>query len=451
MPKKQPAKIRSKKENLFLGSKKEIVHTPNKQEKENNNKEKIPPVIFLGLTIIAIITRFYLFGYPPEVVFDEVHFGKFILAYLEKKSFFDIHPPFAKLLIAGFAKILSFKTDCTFLNIGQSCSGETFLFLRFLPSVFSFLFIFVFYLFLSELTSSKTTGLIGAFFIALENGFIVQGRLILIDIFLLFFGFLTLFLILKYQQKKDLYYLLLAGLSLGFTISTKWTGLSFIVSSLLIFLIQKESIKEKIKNFSILLLLSFFVYLFSFWVHFKIIPNQGEQALFVGYDFEKLNFLQKFLTMNKIMYTSQSSLNQVTHPYQSNPIEWLFMKKEIFYWTKENKKIFFTGNIFLWYSATLSLFFLIGSFFSLKMKKFFNYSNFLLLFLLLSFLSNYLPFFSLQRPIFLYHYLPAYAFLLANLAILTEKTRKSFKIIFFLILILSIIGFLKNFAITFGI
>lgn len=404
------------------------------------------------MIIIATITRFYLFGYPSQVVFDEVHFGKFILAYLEKKSFFDIHPPVAKLLIAGFAKIFQLKTNCTFESIGQACEQKTFYLLRFLPSLLSLLFILVFYLFLSRMTRSKTIGLLSAFFLIFENAFIVQGRFILLDIFLLFFGFLTLFLILKSQEKNSNFWVFLAGLSLGCTVGTKWTGLSFLVPSfLLLFLRGKESIEEKIEKFLILLASGLFVYLFAFWVHFQLIPNQTEQALFVGNDFENLGFFQKILRINMVMETSQKSLNQTTHPFQSTPFEWPFMKQAIFYWVEGNKKIFLTGNPVLWYLSTFSLLVLIASFFSVKIKRFFGYSNFLIILFFLSFLANYLPFFLFDRPIFLYHYLPAYAFLLGHLALLTNKLRESYKNLFLLFLFLVIAGFLKNFLITFGI
>ena len=41
---------------------------------------------------------------PRSVVFDEVHFGGFAEAYVSSRAyFFDIHPPHAKLIIAGTA------------------------------------------------------------------------------------------------------------------------------------------------------------------------------------------------------------------------------------------------------------------------------------------------------------------------------------------------------------
>lgn len=44
------------------------------------------------VTLLAFAARFYKIWYPKEVVFDEVHFGKFASYYLERSYFFDVHP-----------------------------------------------------------------------------------------------------------------------------------------------------------------------------------------------------------------------------------------------------------------------------------------------------------------------------------------------------------------------
>ncbi|MBI3421301.1 MAG: phospholipid carrier-dependent glycosyltransferase, partial [Candidatus Sungbacteria bacterium] len=48
------------------------------------------------LTTASIGLHFTALDYPRQVVFDEVHFGKFVNAYCcTKERFFDIHPPHA--------------------------------------------------------------------------------------------------------------------------------------------------------------------------------------------------------------------------------------------------------------------------------------------------------------------------------------------------------------------
>ncbi|CAI4216280.1 unnamed protein product [Parascedosporium putredinis] len=50
-------------------------------------------IAFAVITALAFVTRFWGISHPNEVVFDEVHFGKFASYYLERTYFFDVHPP----------------------------------------------------------------------------------------------------------------------------------------------------------------------------------------------------------------------------------------------------------------------------------------------------------------------------------------------------------------------
>src|SRR3972149_4832382 len=91
-----------------------------------------------ALIIVAVIsgaTHFAFYGTPDTVVFDEVHFGKFVSAYSTGEYYFDIHPPLGKLVIAGVAKLFGFAPDASFANIGEGFSGRSHLYLRLLPTL----------------------------------------------------------------------------------------------------------------------------------------------------------------------------------------------------------------------------------------------------------------------------------------------------------------------------
>ena len=41
-----------------------------------------------ALLVIGFVSRFFMFGYPNQAVFDEVYFGKFVGAYFSGAYYF---------------------------------------------------------------------------------------------------------------------------------------------------------------------------------------------------------------------------------------------------------------------------------------------------------------------------------------------------------------------------
>ena len=65
----------------------------------------LPALLF----IFALATRLWGIGKPAGIVFDELHFGKFVNWTLFHWMYFDIHPPFAKLTLAYLAHLWGYK------------------------------------------------------------------------------------------------------------------------------------------------------------------------------------------------------------------------------------------------------------------------------------------------------------------------------------------------------
>ncbi|CAH1391622.1 unnamed protein product [Nezara viridula] len=181
----------------------------------------------------------------------------------------------------------------------------------------------------------------------------------------------------------------------------------------------------------------------------------------------KLSFWTKFSELQyKMMFPSQDSLQN--HMYSSEPLEWPLMTRGIAYWVSpyHNGQVHLLGNIVIWYSGTLSL--LIYSslliFYLLRRTRLCfditeaQWIHFLRVGHLLfsGYLLHFIPYFFVERTLFLHHYLPAFVFKVLLTAAIVEhiysllRYRKFLKKLYLLLLILwicSIILVFKKFSV----
>jgi len=420
------------------------------------------------LLIFVFLFHFLFLTSPPEAVFDEVHFGKFVNSYFTRQYYFDIHPPLGKLMIAGAADFLGYDGASAFSQIGQAVNGTDLFSLRFLPALFGVLLVWLIYKLILVLGLSKKAALFGAFLVAFDNALLVQSKFILVDIFLLVFGFFSLcfYFLSKKSSKRKLLYLLLCALFSGLAFSIKWTGLSFL--GLILFFSLIDAVKQKKKpllRFSILIFIPFLVYLLIFSIHLKILNKSGQGDAFMSPAFQKTlagnkieenikpaSFWRKFIELNKAMYRYNATL-KASHPDASKWYQWPFMKKPIWYWSKAiNEKtanIYFLGNFLIWWQVLIGL--LAAPFLLLK-KKIRKKISPLIYFLGLGFLINFLPFIFIGRVTFLYHYLPSLIFGILILVLVCDKVLNLFdkKTYFYSLLIFIFLSFLILSPLTYG-
>ena len=399
---------------------------------------------FFLLLVLACLTRFLFLNYPAEVVFDEVHFGKFVSSYFSQQYYFDIHPPLGKLMIAGSAKISGFQAGADFSNIGESIDKNELFILRFLPALFGVLFILLIYQLILLIGLSKKAAFLGAFLVLFDNAILTQSKFILVDIFLLFFGFLSLYFFLLSKKessfKKSFLFLGLGAVCAALSFSIKWTGLSFwaIIFFFTFINILKSSTRERkkqiISKLVLLIIIPFLVYLSVFAIHFKILHKSGSGDDFMQPGFKKtllgnkieenippFSFWQKFIDLNEAMYRRNVELKK-GHPDSSKWYQWPLGRKPIWYWMKnfdgKTANIYFLGNFLIWWSVLLTV--PLASFFFLR-KIFQKRLSLVICLLLLGFFVNLLPFIFISRIVFLYHYLPSLTFGILILVFLYDK------------------------------
>jgi len=411
------------------------------------------------LATLGFFTRFFSLGFPSIVIFDEAHFGLYATKYFSHQYYFDIHPPLGKMLFALAGWIGKIEPNFNF-EVGTHYGDFNFIALRTLTAFFGSLLVILIYFFVKELGFPRRAAFISGFFVLFDNAILVQSRLILMDIILVFFIFLTFYL--YFLSKRYAFFSfrwklsrLLSGISLGAAISVKLIGLGAL-GAILILLFFEEKIlsktkREKLFNLATFLFLPFLLYFLIYTLHFHLLPLRCTQNCGSVLDYylkeEKLlvkkglsvppfltnfntppsgNILSKFVKTNVFALATNVGGGQIYY-YQSDWFSWPFIVRPIQYFPNfysqysnkfqddNNSHIYFLGNPLVWWFGILGI---IGIFylgiknfflkFKLNLPKVFYFKN--LSFLILGYLIFFVSFASIARFALMYHYLTALIF-----------------------------------------
>lgn len=183
--------------------------------------------------------------------------------------------------------------------------------------------------------------------------------------------------------------------------------------------------------------------------------------------YEKPSFLKKLIELNVVMWNVNKGLTS-SHPYESHPSSWLFLRRGISFWTGKESyvgRIYLTGNPVSWYlGAAAVLFYIFYFLFShlnhqLRVKipifdinsKYYCKGGFLFT----AYFWHYFPFFVMGRQLFIHHYLPCVyiTILLFGITMETLLSRVNKKVtlaVYTVIALLSIISFIIYSPFTYG-
>lgn len=251
------------------------------------------------------------------------NYAQFASYYLQRTYFFDVHPPFGKLLFALMGWFVGYDGHFLFDNIGDSyiANNVPYVAFRALPALLGALTVSTVFLIMWESGYTLPAAVVAAGLVLFDNAHIGQTRLILLDATLVFAMSVSVlcyvrFYKLRYEpfSRKWWKWLLLTGVALSCVISTKYVGVftfltigSAVAIDLWALLdINRPNgaltLPEFGKHFLArafgLILVPFFFYLFWFQVHFAILTKSGPGDDFMSPEFQE--------TLSDNVMTSQS-------------------------------------------------------------------------------------------------------------------------------------------------
>ncbi|EPZ34034.1 Glycosyl transferase, family 39 domain-containing protein [Rozella allomycis CSF55] len=266
-------------------------------QKKPCNQEKFPMFWYKIVLSISFLTRFLLLNHPDQVVFDEVHFGKFASYYLRREYYFDVHPPLGKLLIALAGYLVRYDGHFLFDKIGLSYieNNVPYIGMRALLAALGSCIAPITFRLLWEMNIGLHGILLACLFIVFDTALVVQSRLILLDAILLFGIIFSTYSWTKFYKlrnkpfEKDWWkWLTLTGLGLGLTLGTKMVGtfIIFVVGIATILdlwrlldyrrgLSDMTVLKHFLARAVCLIVLPLGIYLASFYIHFAILTKSG--------------------------------------------------------------------------------------------------------------------------------------------------------------------------------
>ncbi|MGI6085075.1 MAG: phospholipid carrier-dependent glycosyltransferase [Acetivibrionales bacterium] len=393
--------------------------------------------------------------------FDEIYFPRTALEQLEKRDILyeNTHPPLGKTIIAFGINIF-----------GMNPFGW-----RIMGTLFGAALIPLMYIMAKRFFKDTFWAFFCSYLMMFDFMHFTQTRLATIDSYTVFFIMMMFYFMLDYYDSKSygrgffksLVPLLLSGVFLGLGAATKWialygaSGLAFLFflsrgyeyndfNNQLNLKINNEGISRKTKSKELSRWLGKYFYLTCLLcvIFFIIIPAAIYILSFIPINYkENSKSLVEFVIATiKSMFEYHKGVVE-SHPYASPWYEWPLNIRPIFYFQGEllppfrGASIAGFGHPLLFWTGLIALIIILWSIITnIFNKRNFLGDNKLLLFPVIGYLSQYLPWVVAPRKItFIYHYFSCVPFLILMVGILfrylegTGLIRRKFTEIFLVV------------------
>lgn len=417
-----------------------------------------------ALAFIGLCTHLFALGSPPQVTFDEVHWGNAVTAYCcSGERIFDVHPPHGKLLLTLGALAAGYEGDMPFTQIGQPYGRYWAGWFRSVPVVCGILIPILLFWLLRGVGASLPTAWLGGLLLALDNAFLLETRIMLFDGVLVSASLGALVCVLAMDRARSprgrLGWATATGALSGLAVGTKFTGLAvplIVVAYLFWPGAGRRQGTALGRQLALMAGAAAVVYLGGWWIHFSLLTNPGPADAFhptVGRFFEDL------WVTHKTMFAANAGMTQ-THPDASTPLSWLIMKVAPFFWAADGRALYLVGNPVVWWGSSLLLVVTLGASVLSRVTRLQVEARPplpLKWWLLFAYLVSYLPLFGVSRILFLYHYLTPLVYALAFVLLWLEsagwirpEAGRRQRTSYFVVMAVALVGFAAMAPVTYG-
>jgi len=351
--------------------------------------------------------------YLSGTMFDEIYHGRTGYEFLHHLQTYETtHPHFGKILI----------------SMGIGLFGMNPFGFRIMSALFGILIIGVMYLFAKKIFGNTMIATATTAVFTFDCMHYTLSRIATIDIFAAFFILLMYYFMYDYMiknndinysgttlSKEHLLPLALCGISMAFGIATKWTGVYAGLGLAILFFwftLRNFPGRQTLKLFIFCCIFFIIVPLFVYTLSF--IPVVGH---------EDTNLIKKAIDGSLSMFSYHSEL-VAEHYYGSPFYEWPVIWMPLLYANDMVSDslvsaISCMGNPAVWWPGIFCVLFILYRWIIKKDKK--------AGFLFLAYAAQYIPWMSIGRITFIYHYFPAILFVILMIGYTMQYLTEHFK------------------------